>query len=302
MSLEYEVESRLRALAPILDEHAEWFGRVMRHVFYPEASGEDDLQDISKGFKEWASDSGAEFIDPEQLGRLESLHDELHKAAEKLLEASGKSGDKPDVKLMDAFVDLYDDFVMHIRRIEKDCFLADSGLDELTGLRSKQVMKKDLNREMERRARRGKPFVIILARMDLRDEILLSEGEEYFITKIKEAAEAVKKCIRSYDDAYRLDNAEFLLSLKHSDMAGGLSAVSRLRNILDEMMLEIEIDGTKKPMSLSYCLGEPMPGDDITELLAQLSNDLDENKDELDAIVQYHEVSPLQRYIEEIDE
>jgi hypothetical protein len=33
MPLEYEVDNKLKALAPLLDEHAEWFGRLMRRLF-----------------------------------------------------------------------------------------------------------------------------------------------------------------------------------------------------------------------------------------------------------------------------
>lgn len=303
MALKYEIDNRLKALAPVLDEHAEWFGRVMRRAFYPEISEAGNGLGIPEGFAVWSRDRAkTDFIDPETMAKLQALHHDLGEAAKVILETAVQTGQKPPVKAMDLFVDLYDEFVMSLRRLERDCILADSGIDSFTGLRSSTVLLNDLEVEMERLARRGKPFCIMMVRIDWYKYIKEGRGREGTELMEKAIAEMIKRVVRSYDDAYRLQNGEFIVVLKHADMSGSMAAVARMRRELDGREDFVEAEGRRHPVTLSYCLAEPVPGDDIRALLKHLANDLHKHIDDPDSVLQYYERSEIERYAHLIDD
>ncbi|MBU0859650.1 MAG: hypothetical protein KJ667_06910, partial [Alphaproteobacteria bacterium] len=103
MPLTYEIDGKLQQLAPVMDEHAEWYGRVMRLAFYPEEEATIMPPD---SFNEWVrSVEGEEFIDTPALDRLRAVHDEMHVRAANLLQESG-AGKKPTIKTFDKYTDM----------------------------------------------------------------------------------------------------------------------------------------------------------------------------------------------------
>ena len=301
MPLSYEVDGKLQFIAPVMDEHAEWYGRVMRAAFYPEAgSGGGDM--TPDGFNQWFKIVEAdEFIDPRALQHLKIVHDDMHARAVALLgEASG--GRKPAAKTFDGFTDLYDEFIMMMRRFERDSVLEDSGMDAATGLRSRRVMRKDLEREMERRSRRGKPFSIAVVRIDRYDDIRSMQNVDDHARLLMQLADMIRKCLRSFDDAYRSAEGEFIMSLKHADITGGTSALNRLRKLLEEEKIVLRNGATTFPLTLSGCVAEPLPGDDLTMLLENMRQDLQKYGEHAGTALQYHEISPLQRFVKDISE
>ena len=165
------------------------------------------------------------------------------------------------------------------------------------GLRSQHAMEIDIARELERRARRGNPFTLALARIDNYDEfrsiIDPAQHKQVFGT----LGRLIKKCVRSFDDAYRSGDCEFIMSLKHAVSVGGTAAVNRLRGFLADEQIVIRVDGREIPLTMSYCVAEPVPGDTLEELLSNMRQDLDKWDEGGDQAVEYHEQSPLQRYI-----
>ncbi len=304
MALTYEIDNQLKALAPVLDEHAEWFGLVMRCLFYPEKSDEQKIPAMPESFFAWVKEAEkGDVVERVTLARLCRIHDELGQAATALVQSSLAEVVKPEVKMFDALVDLYDEFVAQLRRLEKDCVQADSGLDVLTGLRSRKAMEKDMERELERRSRRGKPFCLVLARIDNFEDIRARLSSDHMREIVKSSSNLIKKCIRSFDDAYRLSESEFVMALKHADTGGGRVAITRLRGYLQETPIQIENEkGEAIPISLSYCVGEPLPGDNMDELLANMRSDLSRFDEGGDAAVEYMDISPLQRFIHTSDE
>lgn len=303
MSLTYDAENRLKALSPILDEYSEWFGRVFRRAFYPGDSrtkGSSLKQPNSLGL--WIEDPKAtDFVDEGSLDKIRGISGELHEAARLLMDRGSETGGAPGVELVDNFVDLHDEFVAHIRRLERDSLLADSGLDSLTGLRTQEVMAKDIRREMERRSRRGKPFCLVLGRIDDFGPIRAANVSEAVDHLIVQAASAIRECVRTYDDSYRLENGEFLMCLKHADIDGGLAAVDRIQRTLARDATTVRLDGGERFLTLSFVTAEPEHGEDAIELIAHLRADLDKISGERSVSLQYYEVSPLKRYIQSID-
>ena len=151
MALSYEVDSKLKAISPIVDEHAEWYSRVLRAVFFPERAG--DPFDPPKSFVAWLNDATQDdFVGKATIEKLKKMQVELYEMGSDLMHESRVSGARPDFKIYDEFVNLYDDLVYQLRRLEHDAVQADTGLDVSTGLRSKKAMIVDLELEMERRA------------------------------------------------------------------------------------------------------------------------------------------------------
>ena len=298
MSLSYRMDERLKALTPVLAEHAEWFGGVMGRLFYPEKFIQAGPAAEPQSFRQWAESArDVEFVAAATLEDLMRIHDELHQSAAGLIEEAMKIARKPDLEAFAALTDLYDEFVLQVHRLEKDCTLADNGLDVLTGLRNSKAMEKDLERELERRSRRGQPFCLVLARIDDFDQVRAEAGEQEAVEAIRGVAALVKKCVRSFDDAYRCADAEFVMALKHTDTKGGTAAINRLRTFLEETPVLARKGGKPAPVTLSYCAAEPLPGDKMDEMLTHMRQDLARYDEGGDTTVEYFEQSPLQRFI-----
>jgi diguanylate cyclase len=298
MPLTYDQESRLKALSPVLDEHAEWFGRVIRQIFYPDPRANPDLLAAPDVFDNWAREAEQEdAIEAADLKRMRRLYNDMRVAASDLVKQSTTAHDKPVQKQFDTFVILSDEFVAHIRRLERDMVLSDSGIDALTGLRTRKVMNKDIERELERRSRRGRPFCLALARIDhyqaMKSSLSLQDHDSVMVA----AAEIIKQCIRSFDDAYRLNDGEFLMCLKQTEMSGGSAGLNRLKKLLEEHAPYYRMQGQDVRLSMSSCVAEPQPGDLIEDLIVNMRADLDRYGGDAETALEYFELSPLQRFV-----
>jgi diguanylate cyclase (GGDEF)-like protein len=283
-----EKEHVIHALSLVLDEYSEWFGRIMRKSFYPKES-RDTSSDPPANYAELLKDLEEHGVHGNMTETLRTITAELHKAAEKLMNSGTDKEGRPEVMFMDDMINLYDEFVTHIRRLEKDKLLDGSGIHPLTGLRTEEAMLRDLQQEMERKARRGKPFCIVFARIDGFGEFIKTAGNEEIEQLLRTVADITRLCVRTYDDAYYTSEGEFVLCLKHADINGGLAAVNRLRRMLKE---------NGKGITMSCVTAEPEEGEDVINLLGYLREDLDRYVTEKDVSLQYYEVSPLKRYLE----
>ncbi len=302
MPLDYEIDSKLKALAPVIDEHAEWFGRATKRIFFPTAFKGQEKLGVPESFQKWVKEVENDvFIEKVTLGDLRKIFEELHVVATGLTDKVLYGKELITLKEYDDFTSLYENFIFKLRRLEKDCAMIDSGLDVETGLRSRHAMEIDINRELERRARRGNPFTLALARIDNYDEFKDRIARDQSRQLLGVLGKLIKKCVRSFDDAYRSGDCEFIMSLKHSESSGGTAAVNRLRSYLMEEKLAVRLKDKTMPLTMSYCVAEPVPGDTLNELLTNMRLDLDRWDEEGDTALEYHEQSPLARYIGDKD-
>lgn len=303
MPLTYDQDTHLKALLPVLDEHGEWLGRIMRQIFYPETNQNPDTLAAPESFQAWiALVTGQELIPLETLDQLHRMHMDMSTMAAQMVYDSASAQYKPDIKKFDAFMTLYDEFVAHVRRLERDIALTDSGFDMLTGLRSRQMLMKDLEREMERRSRRGRPFCLALARIDHYAEMKANLPQADYNTLIGAVGEIIKLCMRSFDDAYRLGDGEFLMCLKQADMAGGTAGLARLRKLLEEKAPYYALNGQEMRLTMSSCVAEPQPGDNFENLMANMRIDLDRFGGDAETALEYLELSPLERFVSALDD
>jgi len=285
MALEYKSHTKFEALAPILEEYAAWFGEIAMAVAYIDEPQENaTIITLSDSFKNWIeAPETQEGLSGYLLKDMITAHDDMLRVGGLLLNAI-KENKKPSKPDFEELKNLYNAFLMRLRRVEKDSAYEGSGVDPETGLRSSAALNDDLKIEMERVGRQGNPFSIVISRIDF------FAGQKDQPHAIKMVVRNVKKCMRSFDDAYYLGQGEFLLALKHADKIGGKAAINRLQAFLkgDEE--------NKGEMTLSYSLMEPSVGDETEDLIKNMRQDLIDNMNEANIVLELTEMSALERY------
>lgn len=216
--------------------------------------------------------------------RVKDSQEILHELAKNILNSS----EQLSRETMETFLVTFENFQSALQALENGIMYADFGIDELTGMFTQDRMFAELERELERRSRRGQPFCFVISQID-------GENEKINTQNIIQAAKAIQKTIRSFDDAYIIEDGEFLSSLKHSDQSGGLKFVSRLNKIL-----ELELDA---PFTMSSIVAEPLPGDSIAQLIRGAKDDLKARSiDSAGVTEEYKEISPLGKYLKSLKE
>ncbi|MFP4313697.1 MAG: diguanylate cyclase domain-containing protein [Alphaproteobacteria bacterium] len=291
----------LQALSSVLDEYAAWYGELLACLFYPQQKACEGLDKIHVVFKQWLQETkNRDVLDMGYLARIENIHTDLVGISNALVSHVIQNKTPPDFQSFEKLSAVFEEFVNHMRRLEKDSVLEDSGIDVLTGLRSKKTLYPDLAMEMERLARRGKPFCLALARINDYELIVKKQGREAARGYTRMVSSLIKKSMRSFDDGYRMGNGEFVLSLKQADMQGGIAALERLKKSLEGEEITINFDEGPKILTMSCCIAEPLPDDDSEILIANLREDLlgIEEQDK-GSVLQYQELSDLERFIQE---
>lgn len=285
MALEYESNNKFEALAPVLEDYANWFGNIALCTAYPGEGGDPETIASPVSFKVWLEsvESGGDFS-ADIVEGITKIHDDMARIGVKIVDHL-KQNKKPELQDFSEFQNLYSAFLSRIRRMEKDSALEGSGIDETTGLRAVEVLESDLKKEMERLSRQGNPFSLVFTRIDS------FAGQQDQEAALKIAVTSIKRCMRSFDDAYYLGLGQFLVSLKHADIIGAQAATNRLQQSLRE-----DKENTGK-MTMSYCMAEPIPDDKITPLVDHMREDLNEHLNEKDAVLKFIEMSPLERFV-----
>lgn len=270
-------EQNSQIYADLLGDYSSWLGQLIRVAVYGDAAAKKSpplapsiQKALAKIFIKGVNAVPVQILDSEKY-LLEQM------------QAMLVTETAPTQEMFQNFWQAYEGLMGLLHRLEKDSLLGDLGIDPVTGLRSSKVMRKDLERELERRSRRGQPFSIAMTRIDGADNCKDNE-------KVKLAAKNVQKTIRSFDDAYVMGAGEFLISLKHTDVNGAMRFSSRLTEALK---MDVDVKFT-----MSSCVAEPMPGDSIDDLLANTRKDLDHIAGlGAGASGQYEDISPLGRYV-----
>lgn len=216
--------------------------------------------------------------------RVRDLQRKLHETASSVLAGEGV----PPHDDLETLFGIFEKLQSDLQRLDHGYVLADLGVDELTGLRLYDVLVTDLERELERRTRRGQPFCFVISCID--DPVARRDPDNLIL-----AAACIQKTIRTFDDAYVISEGEFLSSLKHSDSNGGLRFITRLNDVL-------AAEGIHQ-FTLSSVVAEPMPGDNIRKMIQDVRGYLNElfRKGQKNASGHYEEVSPLNKFIQSLN-
>ncbi len=287
MVSEFKNKQIFDGLASVIDDHIEWYGQVMMAIAFHDTPNNLGTIIAPESFEEWNELCKAEKpFNKTILDNIRSLHHDVTQNVEKALQRV-VAGTKPEIKAVEELKILFDAFIIRLRRLEHEQGLEDSGVDTRTNLRSPAVLLADLKKEMERVSRNGKAFSLVFARID--DYVGIDDKDKNTI--LEGVSDNVKICLRSFDDAYYMTQGAFLMSLKQTDTFGAQAAVMRL-----QQMLAKGDDPSK--VTMSFCIAEPVPEDNMEELLANMKDDLAKYYGEKDIVLKFLEVSPLQRYVQ----
>ncbi len=266
----------VEAFTNLAADYGVWFAQIIRMMMYPEARNKEVVYPRMASKLPHIHET---LVRGGKLSQIEVLQVEVQEKAKVLISVNGVA----PIAEFDAFYESYEGLLTLIQRVERDMVLSDFGLDMATGFRSSTVMMSELARELERRSRRGQPFSVALLRID--DPLLRTNELAVGIT-----VKAINKTIRTFDDPYVSGDGEFLISLKHSDSNGGLRFVTRFRQALADL---------DPHFTVSSCVAEPLPGDELPDLLRNVRADLEEMAAKAQGVTgQYEEVSPLNRFLQ----
>lgn len=295
MALEYSSQIGLDAIMPVLDEYVVWYGKLMKSYF----SGEPFDGEAPEVFNEWLDKAKAEgTVDELTAERVKRIHVDMVEAARDFTRKYS-SRENPPLKEYDELNRHYEEFIQMMRRLELDRTTENSGFDKKTGLRASKLIKDDYAHELERRSRRGNPFALALVKINKYSAEWAQKDADKLQTTIRAVSDRIKDSLRSFDDAYYLGGEFFILMLKHADVLGSQSAMNRLNHAITAARIASP-DGSKDDITVSGVVSEPQPGDDFDFLLKNMKKDL-EGIDTKGTVVQYNEISQLQRYINSID-
>lgn len=174
-------------------------------------------------------------------------------------------------------------------------FLNPEILDSRTGLKKAHVLQHDMTKELERLDRGGEPFSLALIRVD-DFEALKNEADQDAINALYDfLGKLFFESLRSFDDAYILNDSDFALTLKLAHVSGGIRAIERIRDGIEREGYAVQVGNESRVISVSCCVAEPMPDEKIDDLIKNLSEDL-MGEDNQGNVFSYKELSPLQRF------
>lgn len=264
------------AFSLLIGDYTAWGAQVLKLAFY-----DDVASRLAIIPPEWP------LFQENEAGnstRLFEIRDNVHAIATEILAAEGA----PTRATYEFFTSSFERLIDELQNLAQGKIYAEFGIDELTGLPTKDRMYEDLERELERRARRGEPFCVIISCID-------GDSERADVQNIALAANALKKTIRTFDDVYVMGEGQFLTCLKHTDNGGALKFVARLKNAL--------IDTAHANFTMTSLTAEPLPGDNLKALVEDVQQaTFDIMQEEKGTSAQYEETSPLARYLQSIKE
>jgi len=252
-------------LAQTIDDHIVWMAAWTRASCFP-AADRRALTELPPpdSFNGWRAEAAKALQDQPALTRLVELYDQMHRMARLVLlkDAAALASD------YDAVAIKYQEFILGLRRLERALATAASGLDPLTGMRSRTGMQEDLARELSRFQRNGKPFCIALMDIDHFKKVNDTYGHDNGDRVLSAAANHLSRSLRPFDDAWRWGGEEFLMCLKDADQAAGVLALERVRVSLERLPIKLG-DGSAINVTASFGIAVVTQGATADSLIEQ---------------------------------
>ncbi|MDD3288490.1 MAG: diguanylate cyclase [Alphaproteobacteria bacterium] len=255
-------------LSQIVDNHIKWFVEWHRAAFVDPLLRSDILRaaPVSDEFGLGQESSSASLpIDQPEVDRLATLHAQLHKLARLVLI---KASDETPISSADylAVSSKYSEFMRGVLRLERAFAVAASGLDSLTGLRSRVGMYEDLIGERERFLRTGKDFCVAIMDIDYFKRVNDNYGHDAGDRVLASVADHVSSSLRGFDDVFRMGGEEFLICLKEADISVGSRVLERLCKSLSAFNIKLS-DDQQVCVTASFGLTSVTADADIEEIL-----------------------------------
>lgn len=138
-------------------------------------------------------------------------------------------------------VDLLNLVAHHAATVFENARLFESATYEsLTGLLRREAILEQLERELERARRYGRPLTIAMADLDHFKKVNDRHGHLAGDTLLRRISQVVAEGLRSTDWIGRYGGEEFLLLLPETDMAGAGAVAEKLRSLVQRTVVPIE--------------------------------------------------------------
>jgi diguanylate cyclase (GGDEF)-like protein len=144
--------------------------------------------------------------------------------------ALGYITDPTDIDMLLARARTLLDFKQYLDTCEEAAFT-----DHLTGLANRRRFERQLEREVTRTLRYGRPFCLLLLDLDNFKQVNDTHGHEAGDEVIRRLALTLQAGTRGIDLAARVGGEEFAVILPETDFEGGLDVADRLRVAVREM-------------------------------------------------------------------
>ena len=254
-------------LAQTIDDHIAWMAAWTRAAFYErqDHTARVEALPMPESFAVWRSDAAKTLQDQPALDKLTGLYDQLHRLA-RLVVLKAPEGMPIAMGDYDAVVAKYEELITGLRRMERALATAESGLDTLTGLRSRFGMRDDLTRELSRFLRSSKPFCLALMDIDYFKKVNDTYGHENGDRVLSATANHISRSLRPFDDAWRWGGEEILLCLKEADSVVGQLVLERVRSGLEKLPIKLK-DGREMSITASFGFATAAKDSTIDDLL-----------------------------------
>src|SRR5215213_5275653 len=144
--------------------------------------------------------------------------------------ALGYITDPTDIDMLLARARTLLDFKHYLDTCEEAAFT-----DHLTGLANRRRFERQLEREVSRTLRYGRPFCLLLLDIDNFKQVNDTHGHESGDETIRRLSLTLQAGTRGIDLAARIGGEEFAVILPETDFEGGIDVAERLRVAVREM-------------------------------------------------------------------
>ncbi|MEQ8813995.1 MAG: diguanylate cyclase [Thalassobaculum sp.] len=204
-------------------------------------------------------------VDQPAFGTLVALHEALLNHIALLAERAWKDARVP-VQEYDALLEKVTAFNELAGRLTRAFQAAISDIDPLTGTQTRQVMLRDLKRELQRARRAGTPGCLALADVDRFKSINDGYGHAVGDMVLAAVAGLLIESLRPYDSVYRYGGEEFLLCLPETGPEEARRVLERVRGRVAGQSIALG-DGRSLSVTVSFGLTLMTPRRPIEELI-----------------------------------
>jgi diguanylate cyclase (GGDEF)-like protein len=151
-------------------------------------------------------------------------------------------------------VDLLNLLAHHVATVFENARLfASATYEGLTGLLRREAILEQLDQELERAHRYGRPLTIAMADLDHFKSVNDRHGHLAGDSLLRRAAQVISGALRSTDSIGRYGGEEFLLVLPETDLPGAGDVAEKIRSLVQRMRVPLD-DGSSLSATLSIGL------------------------------------------------
>ncbi len=271
-----EVIQAISSLEGATRDHIDWLQTIHR-LMACDLPIEDRLTDDHAhhlcNFGKWLADQDDTLISRlGAFGDVISQHEKVHVTATRVLNQfrEKKTVDPNDY---DAFMQVVGRFNQLLRGLQSEVWKLIAVRDPLTGLRNRQGMEMDINRDIQDASPLEPIGTICMCDLDhfkkLNDTYGHAGGDEV----LRGAAQTIRGVVRPSDVIYRYGGEEILVYLRWANADSAEYVCERMRVAIEDMRVYLP-DGGKPPVTASFGLAEIEEGSTAEETIVRADSAL----------------------------